>query len=241
MNAQVFVGVASSLFGGALVAIITYLSTRQRTHAEARKLDAEAERTKAETNKMLSEMQALRAPRTPSHAVPSGWVIRGSDPDDYEIGTDTSVAHSGAQSGFVFSRPQPRGFATLMQTFKADNFRGERLRLTAFIKATDVEGWAGLWMRIDATDREILDNTQKRPIQGTSDWRQYHIVLDIPENSDAIAFGVLLDGKGQVWLDDCVFEVVSEDVPTTAAYLDALERTPTNLDFSQLKVAQEAH
>ena len=56
---------------------------------------------------------------------------------------------------------------------------------------------------------------QNRPIKGTSDWTRYEIVLDVPQNAAAIAFGIRLRGKGQVWLDDVQFAIVGPDVPTT--------------------------
>jgi hypothetical protein len=234
MNVQILVGLTSSVLGGIMVALITYLSTRKRTAAEVRKLDAEAERTKTETTKMLIEMQAHQTTRAPGSAVPPGWFIAGSEPDDYDFGTDTSVAYSGARSGFIAARAEPRGFGTLMQTFKADRFRGERLMLSAFIKTVDVERPAGLWMRVDGPDGTTLafDNMDSRPILGTRDWRQYRVVLDVPKSSNAIAFGILLAGNGQVWLDDVAFNPVSHDTPITGTDLDALPSAPMNLDFN---------
>lgn len=233
MDNHLLVGLASSLLGGAIVALITYLSTRKRTEAEARKLDAETERTKAETTRLLSEMRAATGTRTPGGAVPTGWRVNGSYPADYEAGTDTAVAHSGSRSGFLVARPEARGFGTLMQTFRADRFRGRRLRMSAFVRTADVEHLAGLWMRVDGPDETTLsfDNMQDRPILGTTDWRQYRIVLDVPANSEVIAFGVLLGSSGQVWLDDVAFEAVDKDTPTTGADLDELPAAPVNLDF----------
>jgi len=234
MDNHLLVGLASSLLGGAIVALITYLSTRKRTEAEARKLDAETERTKAETTKLLSEMHTTHGTRTPGGTVPTGWRLRGIYPTDYEVGTDTSVAHSGDRSGFLVARPEARGFGTLMQAFRADLFRGRRLRLSAFVRTADVEHWAALWMRVDGPNEDTLafDNMQDRPILGTKDWRQYRVVLDVPENSEIIAFGVLLGGGGRVWLDDVSFDVVDTDTPTTGVDYDELPPAPVNLDFS---------
>ena len=72
-----------------------------------------------------------------------------------------------------------------------------------------------------------LDNMQNRPIIGTSDWRKYEIVLDIPEDGAVIGFGVLLQGKGEIWWDDVKLEVVGQEVPTTHPY----QQQPLNLDF----------
>jgi hypothetical protein len=113
-------------------------------------------------------------------------------------------------------------------------FRGKRIRFSAYAKSAKVTGWAGLWMRVDGDGKahEVLafDNMQGRPIEGTTDWKHYEIVLDVAEESKAIAFGVLLSGEGQVWIDDLKFEPVSIDVPVTSTP-SAPTTPPKNLDF----------
>ena len=59
------------------------------------------------------------------------------------------------------------------------------------------------------------------------------IVLDIPEDADAIAFGVLLEGPGRVWLDDLQFKHAADDTPTTAKNDRVLPPAPVNPDFEQ--------
>ena len=152
--------------------------------------------------------------------LPKGWVMAGSRPKDYNMGFTEAEAHSGSGCGVIESvKETATGFGTLMQGFKADEFLGERIQLTGWVKAQDVGSWAGMWMRIDGPDGEnkskSFDNMEDRPIRGTSDWTQYKIVLDVPRNSLVIAFGVLLDGKGTVWMDDFAIEVVGKDVPLT--------------------------
>jgi hypothetical protein len=190
--------------------------------------------TRAETAKLLLEVPDNPVHNNPGDRPPPGWLLAGSDPGDYQTGTDQEVAHSGIQSGFIASRPQPRGFGTLMQQFRADRFRGTRLRLSAYIRTAEVENWAALWMRVDGPEDETLgfDNMQDRSISGTIDWRLYRIVLDVPETATGIAFGVLLEGTGRVWLDDVEFDSVSENVPVTGTKLETLPAEPVNLDFA---------
>jgi len=56
---------------------------------------------------------------------------------------------------------------------------------------------------------------ENRPIKGSTDWQKYEVVLDVPEGSMEIAFGILLAGKGQAWVDDLQLDVVGTDVPST--------------------------
>jgi len=151
-------------------------------------------------------------------AMAEGWFIAGKDPEDYDIGTDQKIFHSGSQSGYIRHKvDSPRSFATLMQIFKAGVYHGKRIKMTAFVKAEKIEHGAGLWLRVDGPRQTMFqfDNMSDRPIKGTSDWKQYEIVLDVPPESVFIAFGVLLQGKGRVWADDFVFTEVDKLTPTT--------------------------
>ncbi|WP_244658341.1 helix-turn-helix transcriptional regulator [Priestia megaterium] len=167
--------------------------------------------------------------------LPKGWMPSGTDPQDYEMGVDYKIAHQGKASGYITSkRDDARGFATMMQVFKATMYKGERLRLSGFIKTEDVENWAGLWMRIDGEYEEVLsfDNMQDRPLKGTTNWNQYSIVLDVPEESTVISFGILLHGKGKVWVDGIVFDTVEDSIPiTNEEYQQKLPDKPLNLQF----------
>jgi hypothetical protein len=111
----------------------------------------------------------------------------------------------------------PSDFGTLMQMFMPVDFRGKRVRLSAWNRTENVEKWCGLWMRVDGPDREYLafDNMQSRPIVGSTDWTRYEVVHDCASNAGALAFGILLVGNGAAWLDDVAFDLVGNDVPST--------------------------
>jgi hypothetical protein len=123
-----------------------------------------------------------------------------------------------------------------MQTFAPGSLLGKRVRFSGYVRSREVTGWAGLWMRVDGPNGETLafDNMQKRAIKGTGDWKEYQIVLDVPASAQKIAFGLLLAGKGGVWMDDLKFEVVGTDVPTTGETVGT-EPKPgyVNLDFEE--------
>lgn len=158
--------------------------------------------------------------------VPTGWIMTGESPFDYETGLDHHTVHSGHRSAYLQSKnSKANGFATLMQHIKAGNYKGERIKFSGFVKTVDVKEAAGLWMRVDHASGEVLafDNMMNRPIKGTNEWNHYSVVLDVPLKSEAIAFGILLNGQGQIWIDELCFEIVDENVPVTE------QRTTTNL------------
>lgn len=169
--------------------------------------------------------------------LPKGWILAGSRPQDYMSGADTEVVLQGARSGYLASRPgvDGAGFGTMMQTVSADQYRGSRVRFRASVKALNVTGWAGLWMRVDGKRLGMplaFDNMQSRSIKGTSDWTTYDVVLDVPQGAVDVAFGILLDGKGQVWIDGASLQAVDPSVPTTGGAMPgSLPQEPQDLDF----------
>jgi hypothetical protein len=72
-------------------------------------------------------------------------------------------------------------------------------------------------MRVDGPNNKVLsfDNMADRPIGGTRGWAEYQVVLDVPDDSANVAFGLLLSGAGQVWMAEIRLEIVSLNVPTT--------------------------
>jgi len=173
--------------------------------------------------------------------VPKGWYLTGSSPASYVAGTDTAGSASG-KCAVIQSRSEATDdkFGTIMQTIAADAYRGKRLRLSGMLRSADVKGWGGLWLRIDGqTDNKpnILgfDNMQSRPVLGSTQWRRYEIVLDVPQEAAGIAFGFLLAGKGALWAESLKLDEVDKSVPTTAGPSPLLPKTPANLDFQSAR------
>ena len=166
-----------------------------------------------------------------------GWSLSRSNPELYELVADSTVCHTGRRSGLLYAKDEADGqqFATMMQGFQADQYKKKRLKLSCFLK-TEQADKCGAWLRIDNVNGDTVqfDNMDNRPIYGTTDWNHYSIVLDVPDDSVSIHFGVLLISNGKVWADGFRFEEVDEKVPTTNMLPeDNLPAQPTNLDFSE--------
>ena len=166
---------------------------------------------------------------------PKGWFVAGSHPREYNSSVDHESPRSGKGSAhFESAVLNTKGFGTLMQVFQPGEYRGKRVRFSGYARADDVKDWAGLWMRVDGPGGKSLafDNMQDRPIKGTTEWTKYEIVLDVPAQAEQIAYGVLLTGRGDVWIDDLKFDVVGNATATTADLKTAkIPDAPINLDF----------
>ena len=182
-----------------------------------------------------------RIPNTVSptaSGMPVGW--KRNSNNNYSMTIDTSTKHGGKASAVIkFTCGDEVGFGSLSQSIAADDYRGKRVRLSGWLRSESAKA-AGLWMRLDG-DRRLLgfDNMLNRPVTGTTGWKQYEIVLDVPLETISIFIGTLLDGKGQVWADDFKLEIVSNAVPVTNQLspeemrLDFPNRKPQKLDIKR--------
>lgn len=155
----------------------------------------------------------------PSAEPLASWFLAGSDPSQYQMGFDTTMTCNGGPALSLASSTAtgPQQFGTAMMEKMPGSFAGHRLRLSGWVLAQNVTGWAGLWMRVDTASQMgvAFDNMQCRPISGTGGWSQYQVVLDVESDAADVAYGILLADQGKVWLDGVTVEVVDSSVPTT--------------------------
>ena len=65
-------------------------------------------------------------------------------------------------------------------------------------KMSDIIKKGGIAKEMDVTNNptsKYFDNMRNRPIKGSTDWTMYEIILDVPENSYSMNFGILLAGS----------------------------------------------
>ena len=119
-------------------------------------------------------------------------------------------------------RPAQAGFGVATGTFPVSAAAGRKITFSGAIKTKDLEGFAGLWWRADGPNGALaFDNMQTRAAKGTTDWKRYEIVLDIPRETVNINFGVLMPGKGSAWFDDLQLEI--DGKPYDATHLFDLD------------------
>lgn len=183
---------------------------------------------------------------------PAGWRLYGPDDGrpayDFYGGLDEKIKHGGSASASVLAIEVSRNDqARLTLRFLADLYRGQRVRFSGFLKTNRVNEWAGLWVRVDTEDKQsyVFDDMEDRPVSGTTEWARYEVVLDVPDDAATIYMGAQLFGRGQIWVDDCAFEIVGDEVPITNddrllgghkrrySIPDFLANKPENLDFEE--------
>lgn len=148
----------------------------------------------------------------------SGWALTGSKIDAYEVRCDSifSECEIPILRTRAFSA-EPFGMGSITHSESAMAYRGRRVEVRADVKAGGVDGWAGVWMRVDDSNGKVLafDNMQNRPVRGTTAFQWYSVVLDVPADAARVTFGVLLHGPGAVFIREVVFESIGSSKSST--------------------------
>jgi hypothetical protein len=191
----------------------------------------------AETGERYTQALTHVLSQTRLGPLPPPWFITGNRAPDYEAGLlpGTHDGHRMVQLRLRLAGREPDGFGALMQSIAATRYVGRRIQFGALVRAREVTGWAGLWLRIDGPQGTlVIDNMQDRPFRQTTEWAPASIVLDVPDIATELHFGALLDGAGAVDLSRPRFGEAGQDIPVTARPIRSvpLPDQPQGLDFA---------
>ncbi len=173
--------------------------------------------------------------QTPAGKQPLNWGlgnIQGNTAMNKPTGflLDSSVKQHGAYSLLI---DQSTGSEPWAASSYAINtvFEGKTITLKGYIKTENIDGYSGLWMRIEGKGSQVLefDNMQKRPIVGTTDWKEYTITLPYEHTAVAkVVVGGLVAGTGKLWMDN--LRLLVDDKEIAEAPLYARKMAPAELD-----------
>lgn len=101
--------------------------------------------------------------------------------------------------------PEPSGFAVLVQTIWADDYRGAVVTFRGQLRAHDVADHAGLHLAVGPPDGPPAAHLRNRGGSsltgpGSSHWTWHEVTADVPGDADVIRFGISLTGRGRVEL-----------------------------------------
>ena len=148
---------------------------------------------------------------------PGWWFVQHAGETSFEFAVDDQVAKDGKRSLRV-KRTGTQPFGGVLQTIKADRFRGKRVRLTAFLRLENVEAYGGgvlrdmsgavLMLRAEGGGARSLDDMRDRPLRGTKPWTEVSVEISVPATAAVIEFGAMLSGNGTLWVDAVKLETV---------------------------------
>jgi carboxyl-terminal processing protease len=91
----------------------------------------------------------------------------------------------------------------------------QRISITADIRPRNIRERAAIWLRADRNGQPLLTEYAQIPARGTSDWQHQETGFVVPDGASSIAYGVLLQGSGEVFMQHLTVEATALPPPGT--------------------------
>ncbi len=132
--------------------------------------------------------------------------------------------------------------------FPIEAARGKKVRLSTWIKTERVSGFAGGWWQCERpTGAGVYVDMESQQIKGTTDWKRYELVVDVPPNAFEVSFGFMLVGEGSAWFDDIEIEIDGKKFEDASKYSFDFENDAVRYlaggapDYTMKRVETVAH
>jgi hypothetical protein len=135
------------------------------------------------------------------------WELAGDFPGDGQPHwQDYSCTAADRSAVLASAVPEPPGFAVLVQTIDADDYRGRTVTFRGELRTTGVANHAGLHLAAGAAYEPPGDCLRDRGATSltgpdSSDWTWHEVTMTVPDVG-VIRFGVSLTGRGRIELRD---------------------------------------
>ena len=158
--------------------------------------------------------------------VPVNWSFATSQSQIYRTGYDTVANSQTPRSVLIRSlKPSAKGFAALSQKCDATPYRGQRIRISVWIKTDGVNGAAQFHLVVnDQVGDKLAFGADG--VGGSQYWRQYAAVVDVPEEAATLSYGMMLAGSGKAWFNDLQINAVPNTVNLRQLELPDLSAMP---------------
>jgi hypothetical protein len=129
-----------------------------------------------------------------------------SSADGHPAWQDYSCTATDQSAVLAATVPEPAGFAVLVQTIAATDYRGAAVTFRGQLRTTDIANQAGLHLAVGAPPtrpvgallRDHSGSSLTAP--GSSDWTWHEVTMPVPGGATAILFGISLTGRGRIEL-----------------------------------------
>ena len=147
--------------------------------------------------------------------LPDAWFVPAlpNDVDHWAQLRRTGCMNHDSCAVVLVPENAPVRVGNLMQSFKANAYRGKAVRLSAWLRldATSPDDRGQMWLSIDRSGdkKGFFDDMSDRALR-TPEWMFREIRGRVAEDATFIKFGVMSVGRGRVWVDRVSFAVVSD-------------------------------
>jgi len=149
--------------------------------------------------------------RSSSVMDPDGFTLPPMGQEDYVWALDPREgpdARMLAHAGIL-----PWGMGTPQRIVDAAPYRGQRVRFQGRVRQAGLQRFGGLFMRVDGDEDTLAMDT--RFIEQGDSVKELSVVLDVPESARTISAGLVMAGRGRMWLAAPSLQVVGKEIAST--------------------------
>jgi len=167
---------------------------------------------------------------------PNGWTWGFTKDQDqrYSIAVDSLIKVKSKYS-ISIERIRKDGQYGVASYVIPKTFKGKTIMLKGYLKTEKVEGFAGMWLRVDGINGTIaFDNMENQGVTGSTDFKEYTIQLPYDdEKALKIYTGALLAGSGKLWVDHIRLYIDGVSIDSAQTKLIQLSKAETDTSFSR--------
>mgnify|MGYP000303366207 CR=1 FL=1 len=180
---------------------------------------------------------------TTAHAQPEGWTIANNaspkqTPESYKSThhLDSTTVQNGKYSYVIDLTDGQKEWSGSVRGIKKTYNEKGYLVLSCYMKTEDVEGTASAWVCTYDKHGNVLQyrNMYADALTGTNDWKQCYVPVMYDKNTvKDITFGVYIQGKGKVWMDNFGIWINNKHITELEEYVPPVY--PADLDTAYNK------
>jgi WD40 repeat protein len=145
---------------------------------------------------------------------PIGWILGGRNSREagyLAVTTDERSKH-GIQSALLKRDSGTKNisdsYATLAQSFIGWPYQGKKVRFRVAMLATNSAVKAQAWLYGSTKNKEMAFFRSTGFVSVTNSWTYIDVINDIDPDIEWLYIGLLMQGDGEVWVDDASLEII---------------------------------
>lgn len=139
------------------------------------------------------------------------WMLGGKTPSNYFLYStpDNDIINKFVH--YMHSIQNIEGYGVAFCFLNDNLYLGKRIKLSGMIKNRSIEEYVHLWIRGEkSNDLWEIKSLECHPEEKEGGWKEYSIIVDIPNDIKRLSVGLTLKGEGHIWFHSMKIEIIKE-------------------------------
>ena len=139
------------------------------------------------------------------------WMLGGKTPSNYFLYNTFDINGINKFVHYLHSIQSIEGYGVVFCFLNRKLYSGKKIKLSGLIMTKSIRKSADLWIRgKSSNDLWEIKSLDCNPVNEIECWKEYAIILDIPNDIKNLSVGLTLKGEGYIWFHSMKVEIVME-------------------------------